>query len=90
MLDLAGSRDKELEVALTELERLQAKGEDDFIDFLHEQTGRSTTALQKALAAKLEGDEASRCRAVCGNDEKLWQRGAHLRACCEKTRSTTP
>jgi hypothetical protein len=74
MLGLAGSRDKELEVALAELERLNAKGKDDLIAVLHEQTGRSTTALKKALEAKLEGDEASQCRAVCGNDEKLWQR----------------
>jgi hypothetical protein len=74
MLGLAGSRDKELEVALADLERLQAKGEDDLIAFLNEQTGRSTTALERALATKLDGDEASRCRAACGNDEKLWDR----------------
>ena len=74
MLGLAGSRDKELEIALAELERLKAKSEDDLIAFLNEQTGRSTTGLEKALKAKLEGEEASRCRAACGNDEKLWQR----------------
>jgi hypothetical protein len=74
MLGLAGSRDKELELPLAELERLHAKGEDHLITFLNEQTGRSTTALERALATKLDGDEASRCRAACGNDEKLWQR----------------
>ena len=74
MLGLAGSRDKELEIDLAELERLKAKGDDDLIAFLNEQTGRSASALTKALTANLDGDRASRCRAVCGNDEKLWQR----------------
>jgi hypothetical protein len=74
MLGLVGSKDKELEITLAELERLKAQGDDILIEFLHEQTGKSASALVKALAATMEGEEASRCRAVCGNDEELWQR----------------
>jgi hypothetical protein len=49
MLGLAGTRDKEPEIKLAELEKLAAKGEKEFLKFLKEETGRSESALKKAL-----------------------------------------
>ena len=48
-LGLAGTRDKEPEIPLAELERLAAKGEDDLLKFLKDETGRSLPALKKGL-----------------------------------------
>jgi len=47
-LGLAGSRDKEPEFPLSELEKVRAKGEADLIKFVKEVTGRSPNAIQKA------------------------------------------
>ncbi|MEB3356794.1 MAG: hypothetical protein VKK04_08715, partial [Synechococcales bacterium] len=49
ILGLEGTKDKEPEVSLVELERLWAKGEDDLIKFLKKETGRSVSALKKRL-----------------------------------------
>ena len=43
ILGLVGTKDKEPEVPLAELERLQAKGENDLLEFLQEETGKSET-----------------------------------------------
>ena len=51
MLGLVGTKDKEPEIPLAELEQLQAKGEEDLIEFLKEETGVRESALKKALAA---------------------------------------
>src|SRR5207249_9822593 len=63
------------EVALSELERLRAKGEADLLKFLADKdvTGRSENALKKALASPAEGDAAKKLRAACG-DEGLFNR----------------
>jgi hypothetical protein len=71
MLGLAGTKDKEPEVALVELEKQRARGERDFLKFLKEATGRSESALKKALAVTVEGLEAGRFRTACGNDAAL-------------------
>ena len=89
MLDLAVARDKELEVALTELERLQAERRGR----LHRLFARTKRQIDHGFSKGVGDETRKRCTtvlAVCGNDEKLWQRVCHLRACCEKTRSTTP
>ena len=49
MLGLVGAKGKDPEVSLAELERLRSKGEDDLIEFLHEETGKSENALRNAL-----------------------------------------
>lgn len=77
ILGLAGSKDKEPEIPLSELEHLRAKGEDALLDFLQEETGRSRPALTKALAADHDIDTISHFQAVCGASEdgkKLWAR----------------
>ena len=74
VLSLTGAKGDEPEVALAELERLQAKGEAELLKFLKEETGRSENALKKALATPKEGVEAKKLRAACGNDDALFNR----------------
>ena len=74
VLSLTAAKGDEPEVALSELERLQAKGEAELLKFLKEQTGRSENALAKALATPKEGVEAKKLRAACGNDDALFNR----------------
>jgi hypothetical protein len=49
VLGLVGTKEKEPEVALAELERELEKGEEELIDYLKKVTGRSVSALRKAL-----------------------------------------
>jgi hypothetical protein len=51
VLGLRGTRDKEPEVPLERLEELRAAGEDKLLEFLNEETGRSESALKKALSS---------------------------------------
>jgi hypothetical protein len=74
MLGLAGAKGTEPEVPLAELERLQATGEADLLAYLNEETGRQEKTLKKALATPLDGEDAKKLRAVCGNDDALFQR----------------
>lgn len=74
ILGLAGTKDKEPEIPLGELERLRQKGEDEPIEYLREETGRSASALKRALTTSVDGQEANRFRAACGNDDNLWGR----------------
>ena len=91
ILGLAGTRDKEPEIPLAELERRTESGErgatvsaisSDFIAWLKEQTGRSESALRKALTGRRTNDEGRlrinastllrpRLRAACNNDDPL-------------------
>lgn len=72
-LGLAGTRDQEPEIALAELEKVAAKGEKELLKFLKDATGRSESALKKALAAELDDQLASRFRTAC-QDSALWER----------------
>ena len=56
ILGLAGTKDKETEVPLAELEERQSKGEKDFLAFLKDETGKSDSALKKALAVELDAE----------------------------------
>ncbi len=73
-LGLAGTRDKEPEIPLAELEKLLAKGEADLVKFLKEETGKSENAVKKSLKIELDQQDASRFRTVCQGDEALWKR----------------
>ena len=73
-LGLAGTRDKEPEITLAELERLASKGEADLVKFLKQETGRSESALKKALKAEIDDQLARRSRVACQGDESLWDR----------------
>jgi hypothetical protein len=74
VLSLTAAKGDEPEVALSELERIKAKGEAELLKFLKEQTGRSESALAKALVTPKEGVEAKKLRAACGNDDALFNR----------------
>ncbi len=74
MLSLTAAKGDEPEVPLSELERLQLKGETDLIKFLKDETGRSENALKKALESPLGADAARKLRIACGNEEVLFNR----------------
>jgi hypothetical protein len=74
VLGLVGTRYEEPEVALAELERFQAQGEAALLAWLKEQTGRSLSALKKALSAELEPRDQQRLRSACNNDSALFDR----------------
>ena len=73
VLGLAGTRDKEPEIVLTELEKIAAKGEKELLKFLKDETGRSESAMKKGLNAEIEDQLASRFRTAC-QDSALWKR----------------
>jgi hypothetical protein len=72
-LGLQGTRDKEPEIPLADLEKLAAKGEKELLKFLKEETGRSESALKKGLTVEIEDELASRFRTAC-QDSHLWKR----------------
>ena len=75
VLGLSGPRDHEPEVPLSRLEALAAKGEDELLAFVKEETGRSSVATVKRLLATAPDDlTLSRFRTACQGDEKLWER----------------
>lgn len=75
VLGLSGSRDTEPEVPLSRLEAVAAKGEDDFLKFIKDETGRSSAAtVKRLLASNLDDQALSRFRTACQGDEKLWER----------------
>ncbi len=74
MLGLVGTRYEEPEVALAELEQFQTQGEEALLTFLKEQTGRSLSALKKALSVELEPRDQQRLRTACNNDSALLDR----------------
>ncbi len=55
-----------------------AKAEADLLKFLKDQTGRSESALKKALDHPVEGDASKKLRAVCGRRGPLPPRAALL------------
>lgn len=73
-LGLAGTRAKESEISLTELEKEAAKGEDSLIKYLAEETGRSVAALKKAIGSTPEDATQAKLRTACNGDENLLKR----------------
>lgn len=72
-LGLIGTKDKEPEVLLSDLENERAKGQDALIEYLKEQTGRSISALKKSLEAEAEEGIEDHLLIACGNDRKLME-----------------
>ena len=73
-LGLAGTREKEPELPLAELEKLLAKGEVDLVKFLKDETGKSESAIKKLLKVELDPQAAARFRTACQSDDALWKR----------------
>lgn len=85
ILGLVGTKDKEPELSLAALEAQAAKGETALVTFLKEQTGKSLSALQKAVASQANQpsgagetpqDHRARQRLLiaCNNDRALFDR----------------
>ncbi|MDY7076598.1 MAG: DNA methyltransferase [Chloroflexota bacterium] len=79
VLGLVGTKRKEPEIPLPELEAQQTRGQVALVEYLQDQTGRSASALRRALEpgnvhATRNTQHASRLRAACGNDDTLYQR----------------
>ncbi|MEZ2247357.1 Eco57I restriction-modification methylase domain-containing protein [Microcoleus sp.] len=74
VLGLIGTREREPEITLAELERLQAQGEENFVKTLKEQSNKSPAALRKALSAEILPRMQERLRVACNNDGELYQR----------------
>ncbi len=70
-LGLLGTKDKEPELSLDELNRERRHGTDGLIGFLKEHTGRSTSALRNDLDAELDEVAEQRLLVACGNDKAL-------------------
>jgi hypothetical protein len=74
ILGLMGTKDKEKEISLAELEQLFAKGEADLLHFLKEETGKSLAALKKSLYSEIKPQEQQRLRTACSNTPELFDR----------------
>lgn len=74
VLGLEGTKDKEPEVLLDKLQQLKAKSEDALLEFLRGETGRSVSALKKALSIEIPTQDLPRFLVACDNDTKLWER----------------
>ena len=73
VLGIKGTRSKEAEIPLTTLEAKLAQGQDTLIDFLKDETGRSVSALKRALdEGSLNGEH--NLLIACGHDKGLLQR----------------
>jgi len=73
-LGLTGTKKKEPEIPLAELEERQTRGEDTFLEFLAEQTGRSHPALKKGLGAEADPIRIAHLREACDHDGDLVDR----------------
>jgi hypothetical protein len=78
MLGLLGAKGIEPNVALSELERLQQKGEADLLKFLNDETGRQEKSLKNGLQTPLEDEDANKLKAASGTDERLFARSRLL------------
>jgi hypothetical protein len=83
-LGLLGTKDKEPELSLDELNRERRHGTDGLIGFLKEHTGRSTSALRNDLDAELDEVAEQRLLVACGNDKALVKRIAPYHALLRK------
>jgi hypothetical protein len=73
-LGLTGAKNKEPEIALSRLETLRNAGEDKLLEFLQEESGRSKSAIEKALKTQPDAWEQTQLLSACGNQEALFQR----------------
>jgi hypothetical protein len=73
VVGVKGARDKEAEIPLTTLEAQLALGKDTLNDFLKDETGRSVSALERAMDEGNLNDE-HKLLIACGHDEELFHR----------------
>jgi hypothetical protein len=73
VVGLKGTRANQAEIPLATIEAAFAQGEERLLEFLKEQTGRSTSALKRALADESPFDE-HKLRIATGHDAAVVQR----------------
>ncbi|MBL9164623.1 MAG: hypothetical protein JNL18_17985 [Planctomycetaceae bacterium] len=73
-LGLAGTRAKEPEIPLAELEQRLAKSEGDLLKYLKEATGKTEKALKKSLSTEFDQPAIARFRSACQGNDELWKR----------------
>lgn len=83
-LGLAGTKDKEPELSIDELDNARFRGEDELIGFLMTHTGRSASALRRDLDTAPDDDAQQRLLVACGNDRALLKRIAPYHALLRK------
>ena len=78
ILGLKGTRDKEPEVALPDLQEQARKNIDgsneDLVAFVREESGRSPSAIRKDIGAEFDNRRAGPLLEACNNDEDLYRR----------------
>lgn len=74
ILGLKGTKNREPDIPLPELEAHRAKDDKELLKFLKDKTARSTSALRNALKAEPDALTVQRLRVACGNDDALYQR----------------
>ena len=87
VLGLFGTKDKEPEVSLEELEKYREKGEEELVQYLKQLTGKSPAALTKIVnnnlcpkpgtnlkPEKIDKYAENKALIACNNDYQLWQR----------------
>lgn len=73
-LGLVGTKDKEPELSIDDLDRERGRGNDNLIAFLKEHTGRSVAALRKDLDSEPDEEIQQRLLVACGNDHRFLER----------------
>ena len=79
-LGLTGTKDKEPELSIDELERERRRGKETLVEFLKEQTGRSLSGLRNALDAEIDEAAEQKLLVACGNDKALLKRALPFHA----------
>jgi hypothetical protein len=73
-LGLAGTRAKEPEIPLVELEHWLAKSEGDLLKYLKDATSKTEKALKKSLTTEFDQLAIARFRSACQGNDALWKR----------------
>lgn len=71
VLGLQGTKYKEPEIPLDELEEHRSQSEDELVDYLHDMTGRSKSALRKRIGVEPGAERLDALRVACGTDTLL-------------------
>jgi hypothetical protein len=73
-LGLTGTKDKDPELSIKDLERERQGGKDRLIEYLQEHTGRSAAGLRNALDDAIDEATEQKLLVACGNDRGFLKR----------------
>ena len=73
-IGLIGTKNKEPEISIDDLEKESAKGEKELLTYLKDQTGRSIRALRNGLEKEANEEICARLLMICANDNELFER----------------